>query len=101
MLGGRAVIHDILNLVYRCFVGRSQIRVKALSRRNSHCVFGLVLPLPSTLPLLLFTPRGQPWLTSLVFPCYSFLKLHLTCPSSRILLDYSRLYMASLSISVH
>ena len=35
-----------------------------------------------------------------MFPCYSFFKLQLTCPSSRILLDYSRLYMASLSISV-
>lgn len=49
MLGGRAIIHDILNLVCRCFVGRSQIRVKALSRKNSRCVFELVLPLATTL----------------------------------------------------
>lgn len=67
MLGGRAIIHDILNLVCRCFVGRSQIRVKALSRKNSHCVFELVLPLPTTLVIY------PVWSTLANFPCVSLL----------------------------
>lgn len=99
MLGGRAVIHDILNLVCRCFVGCSQIRVKALSRRNSHCVFELVLPLPTTLVIVY-----PVWSTLANFPSVSLLLILQASPhvpSSSILLDYSRLYMASLSISVH